>query len=188
MGQPIALEWAGWSTNTLRLQQYGWEISAHQDPSMREMGIAIRHRQHQVEGLTRIEEWDYQRMRFEERHDIKLPINLAHRLHLQLPWSLPGGPMDWRAVDARPHVVSYCGEPMPKGFEDLFHFRPAFEAPRQIILPHDESIDELLDKIMKKQEGAKQAYFEEKVRREHNAGPVPTLHAQILSFPQRSAA
>jgi hypothetical protein len=196
LSQPIRLHWAGWETTTLKLQQNGWDLSASEEPYDGSMAIAFRHESSRVRGMSRMEQFNYHQSwhDMEYARHISLPCQIGDFGVFQIPLDMGQAPYSFAAIDARPQRFdSYMGKPMPKGrnaeaFDEWCHFAKVGQRQARQIIVQDESIDELLDKIMKKQEPDKQRYFEEKVRREANAGPVPILQAQILSFPQRSAA
>lgn len=57
------IEWAGWESDTLRLQNNGWEISVEQDVAYRRMRFAIRNDRFRIYGVsTMIDELDYMDM------------------------------------------------------------------------------------------------------------------------------
>lgn len=52
LSRPMKLIWAGWETDTLKLQQAGWELSAQQDYAMDMLRIAMRHKHLNVVGMS----------------------------------------------------------------------------------------------------------------------------------------
>jgi hypothetical protein len=82
LSQPVRLNWLGWETDTLRLQQAGWRLSAQQDISWGRMRIAMEHEHAHMGGITGGVDFDYQRVmygQYEARdylRSIVLPVNL----------------------------------------------------------------------------------------------------------------
>ena len=173
--RPIELHWAGWSTDTLRLQTAGWQLSAHQNFADESMQIAIRHPRHEVEGITRFERhWDYRRSMSCDRKDLPvLPITLGHKLWVRT--IEPAVP--WKAIDAEPQLWPVLGE---LRLPDFVHFAPA-RAPAELVVP-EETVPELLQRIVDMQSGARLERFREQVREERAQRKLIVPHCQIISL------
>jgi len=186
LSRPVKVDWAGWRSDTRTLQQHGWEISAHQELENDRMAIAFRHSQMGMRGLSELTAFEYERNFHDQDYLQHVQLRISH---------LAGGfklvpidtSMQFYPIDARPQVATWKGEEFT--FDNFAHFAKGFSTAKQIIMPPDEDVDQLLARILQKQEAGKQAYFEEKVRQAHrDAGPMPTVHAQIITLADRRAA
>lgn len=66
-----------------------------------------------------------------------------------------------------------------KSLDDLAHFPPALIRNNPIIMP-DPSVDDLIAKILDKQEPMRREYFLEQAK--NNRAPAHTFHAQIITI------
>lgn len=186
LSRPLKVRWAGWESDTLKLQQAGWNISAYEDVACMAMEIAIRNREWGAQGLSqRIHDFDYYRgARFQDTyHDI--PIQFGMRLAQNITVQTDSNhhireSVPYRAIDAMPQ----WSERMITKLDDLAHFASVpLTRTQEIILPDEEDVNTLLERILEKQQGARRRYFEEKVR-EGDHREVPTVHAQIITLRQ----
>jgi hypothetical protein len=65
----LRLHWAGWETNTARLQQAGWQLSAEQDFYGNRMRIALRHEGMNLMAMTPSFDFHY----MEAARDYRVP-------------------------------------------------------------------------------------------------------------------
>jgi hypothetical protein len=148
LSRPVRLRWAGWESNTLRLQQAGWQLSAAQDVCRQRMRLALRHPQQGCEGISSMAEWHYMR-------------DHSYLDHLLLPAALRFGPtvyvtempspdVTWSAIDAQPQL-----RPEAKRLGDFVHFAPV---PKPIIVPAD-TVPDLMERILKLQQPARETHF-----------------------------
>ena len=72
--RPVQLNWMGWTTDTLRLQQAGWSMSAEQDISRMEMMLSLRHPHSASYGISSRVDWRYME---DMRHDGFAPMHLG---------------------------------------------------------------------------------------------------------------
>jgi hypothetical protein len=176
---PVKLHWAGWETTTLQLQQAGWSLSAWQNPVKGIMQIGLRQPSLSVEGMTECrEDWchyDDPRAFLSSWHRAALHTRLAQQIHLHRD-------AEFRPFDAEPfYHTRACAS-----LDDICHFAPAMTRTRQIILP-EQTVDEMLQLILAKQQGAKEEYYRQQVLDERVQQPRQQFHAQILSFARAAA-
>lgn len=179
MSRPITIRWAGWESDTHRLQQNGWEIAASQDVAAARMRIALRHQRYGLRGYTspldlyryRGPGWDDEVRRqgvYGEVRHMGSAINVIEH-----------GLMDFRPVDATPQLRP----DRVTSLDDLAHFAGAMVRTQQVVVP-EEDVNDLLLRILEKQQAAKTAYFDEQVRREGGLLQPHKFHAQIISLPR----
>lgn len=175
LSQPIRVHWAGWESDTYRLQQMGWEIAAHQDVVGGRMQIALKHPKGHAMGISEVVPFDYRGDRDWTRefygsdfrvnfHDLARTINIHHH----------GAIASWPSfelVDAMPQVSA---APVTR-LEDLVHF--AGPKRQSFILP-EETVPDLMERILKLQQPAREAHFLREAKL-----PPPRFQAQILSLP-----
>lgn len=184
LSRPVRLDWAGWETDTFRLQQAGWSLSAEQDVYRNTMRIAFRHEGLATTAMTEVSRWEFERSHHDPSYlsHLVLPVRVMSRqvnIHMQ-------GALDWSAfkpIDAQPSWTSHRIERL----EDLVHFAPSLARTKQIILP-EESVSDLLDRITKMQEPGREEHFKRLAREAQDPGSVPRtqplskVHAQIISL------
>jgi len=175
LSRPVKLHWAGWETDTARLQQAGWQISADQRFDRDTMQIAVSH-MGGARGVSEISAWRCaERYPWDER---PMEASLSMRLAQQVKFEHFGaGFPSFSAVDAMPQLR----ECQIKTLDDLAHFAPQMVRTEQLLVP-EESVDDLLSRILEKQQAAKTAYFREQMAREGAALPQHRFAAQIIAF------
>lgn len=52
LSRPMGVEWAGWRSDTLRLQQGGWRIAVEFEPYRREYRLAMKHESMRLQAVT----------------------------------------------------------------------------------------------------------------------------------------
>jgi hypothetical protein len=62
LSRPVGIEWAGWRTDTLRLQQSGWEIAAHFDHMRFSYTLVLRHRMMRLYAITNTLHFEMEQM------------------------------------------------------------------------------------------------------------------------------
>lgn len=182
LSMPVRLHWAGWESDTYRLQQAGWSFSAEQDVYRGAMRIAMRHEGCQVYGMTDLVDWDYMSARYGDfrPRDITLPVrHMASRMNATIHQM---GDFSFAPIDTKPQMM--MGE--RRDIEDFAHFAAPLARTREIILP-EETVPDLMERILKLQEPGRQEYYKEKLREERagmllDAVPRQRFHAQILSI------
>jgi hypothetical protein len=174
--RPIPLHWAGWTSDTYSLQKAGWSLSAEQDVYRNEMRLALRHEDAGFRGITQGADFDYQAA-IENPTLGRLPTLFVERMAAWLHVRVPEGiQLDaFRPIDAVPQIRAI---ERWKSIDDLVHFAPA-AAQQQLVLP-EETVPELLEKIVAMQAGARLERFREQVREQQQQPAL--VHAQIVSF------
>jgi hypothetical protein len=181
LSHPIRLHWAGWETDTHILQQCGWQISASQDQTYNRMQIAFKHKDFRVYGISEFIDFNfhayhlcnsvnqYEILKYIRDLNVRCEIGQQIYLHVQ-------GPVNFKPVDTLPQFTTL----ERNSIEDLIYFAPNLARTQEIIVP-DKSVVELMEEILKKQDPARQKYFEDKVR-EDKFSPRQKVHAQIISL------
>lgn len=176
LSRPLRVHWAGWETNTSHLQAAGWKLSAFQDIRGSRLQLALRHEGVGIEGIT--QPIDY---RFEQALDMRerqyvesLVLNVQGMLgeHVMLRMSAE---VEFSPIDAAPR---YTAERITR-LEDLAHFAGSLIRTNEIIVP-EETVPELMERILKLQQPARLARIREELRGEHR--PEQKFHAQIISL------
>lgn len=192
LSRPIKLHWAGWETDTFRLQQCGWQLSADQDLAYNKMRIALRHADLGMRAISQSINFNYHEALLDPRYIGQAVIGIQamapdihiHRRPIMREY---GDVSNFRAIDAAPQFNERLDI---QSLDDFAHFAAPLVRTQEIIVP-EESVDDLLARILDKQQSAKRAYFEDKVRRMRSDGDVPQqakFHAQIISLSERRAA
>jgi hypothetical protein len=163
----VNILFAGWESNTYRLQQQGWQISVNEDPSSRFIQIALKHPQLSMYGLT--EKVDYRRMEDIEamqRHSgmclqvIRMETNMMiDQPIMMLQEVVAPGMRGFVPVDARPSVTMK----EQTHIDDFRIFRPMAEH-KQIIVP-EQNVGELMAKIHELQTPEQDRIREDKRKR-----------------------
>lgn len=187
-GAPLKLHWAGWETDTARLQVAGWQLSAEQCPHRDMMRLAISHPRWDTRGLTPDLRFDYiEALRHPEyaRQLPPFPISLANKLWIREK-AIPGVSAryleeagdrreHWRPIDARPSIEMFD----ERSLEDVCHFKAL--AGDELVVP-EEGVAELLERIVAMQSGARLERFREQVREERASKRLIVPHCQIISL------
>lgn len=169
---PIRLNFAGWESDTATLQHHGWQIESHEDISCRQIMLAVHHPDWSLSGLSeRVNDWDWHRpihiseypMLHMGMRALGKTINIHEGRHLQ-----------FKPVDCEPSVETSG----IISLEDLCHFRPRV-LPAKSIYVAEPSVDELLQRILEKQDPDRQRYYAEKAREDR---ALKQVHAQIISL------
>lgn len=197
LSRPVKVHWAGWESDTLKLQASGWEVSAREDIACRQMELAIRHQGHDMVGLS-------QRMCFEYFHNdprylqaLTIPFGMMAKTgtpHIKYH-SVMAGEYDkvpFRPVDCMP---SYRSMDRIGGIEEFAHFAGA-RAGQELLVP-EEDVNDLLSRILDLQQTAKTQHFLDRVRRSQqgfeqgvdiSSVPERKFTAQIISLAERKMA
>lgn len=186
LSRPIRLNWAGWETDTFRLQRAGWKLSAFQDIRGSHLQLAFQigndpYRKFQAitEAIPfRYEEMaDLHRMRgphADRLDDIVLRVQQAVSEQVMIHVAGDLKPM-WGPIDAEPR---YTQEKITR-LEDFAHFAGPLIRTNEIIVP-EESVPELLERILKLQQPGRIDRIKDELRGEHR--PEQRFHAQIISL------
>jgi hypothetical protein len=180
LSRPLRLLWAGWETTTTRLQQAGWKLSAEQDFYGNRMRIALSHDGMSMYAMTPSFDFQYMEAARDYRYLESVPIPVVHAMGRQV-FIHEHGRIDWmfKEIDAQP---TFTATKISK-IEDLAHFAAPLVRCNEVIIP-EESVPELLDRILKLQQPARTDRLREEMRSPEGliAAPQQKFHAQILSL------
>jgi hypothetical protein len=185
ISRPVRVHWMGWETDTYKLQQAGWQISAEQSVERRTLRMCIKHRDADMVGLS----CHMDMYHFNDRYNH--PDNLYGRVtetaicemrHMARDITVHDRHafLDFKAIDAEPRIMME-----PQGRWSLKDLLPFAEAPlvrtKALILP-EAQVDDLLAAILERQADARTAYFKDLNERERLEMPSTKIHAQIISL------
>lgn len=177
LSRPLRVHWAGWETNTYKLQKCGWQLSAYQDVRGSRIQLALRHSGMQIEGITEQLDYRYEQaldMREREYVDsivLKVQAMVGETVMIHQMGEIPV----WSPIDAEPRYT----ERVITRLEDFAHFAGPLIRTNEIIVP-EESVPELLERILKMQQPARLQRIKEELRGEHRTEQA--FHAQIISL------
>lgn len=183
LSRPVRLYWAGWETDTLRLQTAGWDLSAEQDVERNGMRVAFRHRRHDVRGITEAVDFPYWGSATDQvtwRPPMLHVEHIANRLWIR---HVGIDRVSFASIDAKPQLQA---DWTMTSLDDLAHFAPA-QASQQLILPQEEGVPELLARIVDMQSGARLERFRREIQEQRAIERVERphlVHAQIITFPR----
>jgi hypothetical protein len=168
---PVPIVWAGFETDTYKLQQAGWSISAAQNIHNYTMQIAICHKQGGMRGLSMELPWEY--MQEPDWHRAKFPVihmrMISEKVYIERIAGAADGFDYFAPIDAVPRMMEF----ERKSLDDFVHFAPL--RAKGILLP-EASVPELMDQILKLQ----QPMREREILRDLKSTPI--VHAQIMSL------
>ena len=164
LSRPLQVEWAGWRTDTYKLQGAGWSLSAHQDYAENRMRLAMEHKALQMRAIShhidfRFMDAFHEGYRHEEYlRSIVIPMHVVGReitIH-------ESGSIDWNAfqpIDATPQFVQH----RINRIQDVVHFAPAQVRTKELIVPQ-ENVEELMTRILDLQNPARLDRIREEVK------------------------
>ncbi len=159
---PMNLHWAGWETDTFRLQQNGWQLSAEQDPRIRTLRIAINHPDLCVQGITNVDRYDFERITHERQRfgrpvDIGLSvIQMGHKVYLN---EHSHTAHTFEPIDAEPRMQEY----RITSLSDLAHFT-TIKRPQHEVFLKEASMEEILAMALQRQEPGQEAIRKRLIR------------------------
>ncbi len=182
--QPWKLHFAGWETDTYRLQQNGWQLSASQDPMYDSMQIAFSHPEYRIRGVSsHVRHYDARStIGFGGMHDGPRYIETA--AHLATDFISSGvrfaAPMDkFMPIDAEPQLMD-----MRQMMSQNMVFAPNLARTQEIIVP-EQSVDQLLDMMLNQQASNRAELIRRRVREQNQQidfSPRTHVHAQLVSI------
>lgn len=181
--QPWKLHFAGWETDTYRLQQNGWQLSAVQDPCYDSMQIAFQHPEYRIRGISnRISQYDarsfmgFGGMRDGPRY-IETAAHLASDFVSHTASVAPFA--SFKPIDAEPQLMD-----MRQLMSQNMVFAPNLARTQEIIVP-EHSVDDLLNMMLEKQAANRAELIRKRVReqgQQMDFNPRTHVHAQIVSI------
>ena len=189
--RPIGVEWAGWRTDTLTLQQNGWELAVEYDIMRQAYTLLMRHRMMRLYAIS-------DRAIFENYMDVVSPSYDASRLPLfrvqhvansfevvRLPQIGEGA--GFNQIDAQP---CFDAQRTITRVEDMNIFNVPLTRTEEVVIDKaDMSVIEHLEAI-KEMQSEEQKAIRERIIREGahrdgmvvGAGPQMEVVANIVSF------
>lgn len=183
LSRPLRVQWAGWETDTFRLQRCGWKLSAYQDVQGSRIQMAFKHDGLQIEGITAALPYEYERaLDMRERDYVNgIVLNVQRMLGEQVMVHQAGDiSAMWSPIDAEPRYT----QTTITRLEDLAHFAGPLIRTNEIIVP-EETVPDLLERILKLQQPGRIQRIREELRGEHR--PEQKFHAQIISLARGAA-
>jgi hypothetical protein len=178
LSRPLRVHWAGWETDTFKLQRCGWKLSAYQDIRGSLLQMAFQHDGVGIKGITAELPYQYERaLDMRERAYVDGIVLNVQRMLGETVMIHQAGDISavWSPIDAEPRYI----ENRITRLEDLAHFAGPLIRTNEIIVP-EESIPELLERILKLQQPARIDRIKEELRGERR--PEQKFHAQIISL------
>lgn len=178
LSRPLRVHWAGWETTTFQLQKCGWKLSAYQDIQGSRIQMAFKHSGLAIEGITAVLPYQYERaLDMRERGYIDNIVLDIQRMLGETVMIHQAGDISavWSPIDAEPRYT----EARITKLEDLAHFAGPLIRTNEIIIP-EESVPDLLERILKLQQPARIERIKDELRGEHR--PEQKFHAQIISL------
>ena len=178
VNRPIKLWWGGWETDTFKLGQEGWQISAEQDIYRRKMRIAINHPKLQVQSITEMEDFMYEQFLHNDMYrGITLPVMLRFKTmasEIYVDTIETGTSMS--AVDFRPQMI----ENKVRSLGDIANFQTIVEVPKNEIYLKEANINQILEMALQKQEPEQERIRQQILRdQELKNLRMGTLHTEL---------
>ena len=181
--QPWKLRFAGWETDTYRLQQNGWQLSAVQDPYYDAIQIAFQHPEYRIRGISnKVRHWDARElMGFGNMRDgPRYMETSAHLASDFVSHAVFVAPLDkFKPIDAEPQLMQ-TRQYMSQGIV----FAPNLARTQEIIVP-EHSVDDLLNMMIEKQAANRAELIRKRVREQGQMidfNQRTHVHAQIVSI------
>lgn len=185
---PLRIRFEGWVSDTYKLQQAGWQLSARENPNSYSLQLALRHQELGIYMLSNRVDVDYfaaahmpggvstalRHMELSIRHVGQAnTIKILHTSETNL--------FEFKPIDAMPQLVEH-------NIGDLQIFAPIQVRTQEVVVMPD-SVPDLLEHILKLQ-APDQARIREDARRraaranlpEELARPRQHIHAQIITL------
>lgn len=173
--RPMRLHFAGWETDTYRLQQNGWQLSAVQDPYYDCIQVAFQHPEYRMRGITNKIRREYDMMY--SGHGIETACHLATDFISHTASIAPF--TKFQPIDAEPQFMEtrqYMSQNMV--------FAPNLARTQEIIVP-EQSVDDLLNMMIERQAANRAELIRKRVREQGqhvDFSPRTNVHAQIVSI------
>lgn len=180
LSRPLEVEWAGMRSDTFRLQQAGWQISADQRYYDGRMALMMMHPGCNMRAMSQTIDFDYMRSR-EDWHRY-LPTIRFHMQHMAHDIRVhAAGKIDWdfQAIDAKPCLTTHTIHRI----EDLAHFATPLVRCNEVIIP-EESVPKLMERILELQQPARTDRIKAQMRNPegYTTAPQQKFQAQIISL------
>jgi hypothetical protein len=192
LSRPAQVHWAGFESDTYRLQQAGWELAVEEEIEYDRIRLMMRHRDMRLYALTDAADYYYRRDETPGREPpLRFNVCMAAP-SIQVQRMNVAGPMafeNFRQIDAKPQMI----ESEIKSIEDFRIFATPLVRTEEIIVA-PQTVSEMLQKILEmqlpEQERIRQRERLAESREAYlvGSGPRQRFHAQILSIDDYRAA
>ncbi len=186
LSKPVPIHWAGFESNTYKLQQAGWEFSAEQDLAFGRGRIVMRHQDFHMHGCSNFVDIDFFGPQYGDQWN---------RMIFPVQWMTSGDVLvqrimddfsSFNPVDMQPQVLSHSEI---ENIEDMALFAGVPLARTKEIVVDPATVADMMQEILKMQSPARKEYYEEQVKLARGAGhrvdgirPRQDFHAQIVSL------
>lgn len=179
LNRPCEVHFAGFRTDTFRLQQAGWQLSMEQDLMRMSIRLAMRFEPARLYMVSEAADHDF------FRHSDHLPVFHVRHCASNVVVQLMESTFDFKPIDAKPAFVSE----QRKGIEDFNLFAP-LQTRTEEILVEPQSVAECLDLIKRLQAPELAAIRKRNEQRRRDPGsmdygstaPATKVHAQIITL------
>lgn len=160
INRPIPVRWGGWETDTYRLMEDGWVLSAYQDVHYNKMQLAMKHPKLNVQGISMLADFDYEALL--NGHTFTVPFFLkfksfAEQVHVHTAGNISVN--EFRPIDARP---TYEAKHSISRLEDLANFPEIVpEVPENAIHLKEANMAQILEMALQRQEPEQERIREE---------------------------
>jgi len=160
--KPVKLYWAGWETDTFKLGNEGWQISAEQDGYNQQIRIAINHPKAGVQGISRFGHYPFQEMMSNYNYVPEIPTMLRFdQLSREIFINTVERDIGFHPVDYRPRYV----ESRITSLNDYANFASIETAKNEIYL-HEANINQILEMALNKQQPEQERIRKEMLKRQ----------------------
>jgi len=183
ISRPVKVLWAGWETDTVRLQQAGWQLSAEEQVAEETLRIAMRHNDLQLYGVTAPVNLNYFPGDFGRDLDYRyktIPPLMVQYMSNKIVVNVMDNFSNFSPIDAYPQVATIEA----KNIEDFKIFATPLVRTEEIIV-EPQTVDTLMKQILEMQAPNQMEIRDRNRKREYREGeeiPRQNFHAQILSF------
>lgn len=186
LSRPAEVRWAGFRSDTYRLQQEGWEIAAEEDVAYGRIRLLLRHQDMRLYALTNHVDYQYRHPHgIEGGPPLVFQVVMASpRIEVQRIAEAGASSFEsFHQIDAQPQLVTS----EIKSLEDFRIFATPLVRTEEIIV-EPQTVSEMLERIREMQAPEQKALREKQrlaARREGmivDAVPQQRFHAQIISI------
>lgn len=186
LSEPAEVWWAGFRSDTYRLQQQGWQIAAEEDVMRDRIQLLLKHRVMKLYALTDASEYRFRAQQHERQQPVFQVVMAAPHFQVQ---QCNVDFAAFREIDAKPQVLH---APEIRSIEDFRIFATPLVRTEEIIV-EPQTVSAMLEQIRRMQapEQVRIRAQQRLERRDHcdvDAGPQQRVHAQIISIADRRAA
>lgn len=163
LSRPVKLRWAGWETDTLMLQNHGWQISADQDTFNRSMQLALNHPRFGIQAITERCDFDYyQSMILQHQGNMHI-MAVSDQMATKIIVSHGNGDnFNFQPIDTRPTFTDISM--LNSHLDDIAHFKTVPYDTQEVLL-ESASLNDVLEIALSKQSDRQEHIRKEMVKR-----------------------